>query len=87
MERNEKAFWLFVVSAVLVTNYLFYIDEGYCDFRWMKEWGNWIVFALFVLVMTVCQFVAYLILTRLIKARWAVIAVLILFIWCVIMVF
>ena len=31
------------------------MDEGYYDFRWMKEWGNWIVFLLYIGVMYVFQ--------------------------------
>ena len=27
--------------------FLFYIDEGYYDFRWMKSIGNWIMFVIY----------------------------------------
>jgi hypothetical protein len=34
--------------SLLVTNILFFIDEGYNDFRWMKDPGNWVVFVIYV---------------------------------------
>lgn len=46
---------VFISVAIIFTFLLFYIDEGYYDFRWMKEWGNWIVFLLYVGVMYVFQ--------------------------------
>ncbi len=33
-----------LLYAFLVTQLLFFIDEGFYDFRWMKSLGNWIVF-------------------------------------------
>jgi hypothetical protein len=38
--------------AFILTQVLFFIDEGFYDFRWMKSYGNWIVFALYVVVLT-----------------------------------
>lgn len=35
--------------SLLVTNFLFFIDEGYNDFRWMKDPGNWLVFLIYVI--------------------------------------
>jgi cation transport ATPase len=37
-------------SAVLITLFLFYIDEGYYNFRWMADIGNWIVFVVYATV-------------------------------------
>ncbi|MBL7765436.1 MAG: hypothetical protein JNJ58_05050 [Chitinophagaceae bacterium] len=36
--------------SVVLTMYLFYIDEGYYDFRWMLQWGNWIACIIYVSV-------------------------------------
>lgn len=38
-------------SAFVITFFLFFIDEGYYDFRWMLEWGNWVVFVLYLAFM------------------------------------
>lgn len=46
---------VFIAVAIIFTFILFYIDEGYYDFRWMKEWGNWIVFLLYVGLIYVFQ--------------------------------
>ncbi len=38
------------VISVLSLMFLFYIDEGYNDFRWMLSIGNWIIFFIFAIV-------------------------------------
>ena len=40
-----------LLSSLLITNFLFYIDEGYNDFRWMRDFGNWIVFVIYCSVL------------------------------------
>ena len=42
-QRNENLVFPFA-SASIVCLFLFYIDEGYYDFRWMSDPGNWIAF-------------------------------------------
>jgi len=37
-----------LLSSVIVTLFLFFIDEGNYDFRWMASFGNWVVFLLYV---------------------------------------
>jgi hypothetical protein len=38
------------VSTLIIVFFLFFIDEGYYDFRWMKEWGNWLVFVIYMII-------------------------------------
>ena len=38
------------IATVLIVMFLFYIDEGYYDFRWMLEWGNWVVFIIYLMI-------------------------------------
>ncbi len=38
---------VFLVATSIVTFFLFFIDEGYCDLRWMKSWGNWVMFGIY----------------------------------------
>ncbi len=33
-----------------ITQFLFFIDEGYNDFRWMKQPGNWLVYLIYISV-------------------------------------
>jgi len=40
----------FLPAAILVL-FLCYIDEGLYSFRWMFDWGNWIVFVIYTLVL------------------------------------
>lgn len=46
---------LLLMSAAAITFALFFIDEGYYDFRWMKNPGNWIAFVAYVLMLFVGQ--------------------------------
>ena len=40
---------VFIMStAMIITLFLFYIDEGAYNFAWMKNAGNWIPFALYI---------------------------------------
>jgi hypothetical protein len=34
-------------AAILIVSLLFWMDEGYYDFRWMRDPGNWLVFLLY----------------------------------------
>jgi protein-S-isoprenylcysteine O-methyltransferase Ste14 len=52
-KTNESL--LLLVSAAAITFALFFIDEGYYDFRWMKNPGNWIAFVAYVLILFVGQ--------------------------------
>lgn len=36
-----------LIAAALFVNILFFIDEGYYDFRWMKDAGNWFMFLIY----------------------------------------
>lgn len=49
-------FFLAIAITFVVLNYLFYLDEGYFDFRWMKSGGNWIVFFAYWIVSSVLIF-------------------------------
>jgi len=49
--KSETAkFILPLLNALVVTLFLFYIDEGFYDFRWMLNVGNWLVFLVYVAV-------------------------------------
>lgn len=37
-----------VVATFIIVMFLFYIDEGYYDFRWMRNVGNWLMFVVYL---------------------------------------
>lgn len=39
-----------LISAFLIVMFLLFIDEGYYDFRWMKDAGNWFVFGIYMII-------------------------------------
>ncbi len=55
---NSKLLTKLLVVTFLLVNFLFFIDEGYYDFRWMSMWGNWVVFVIYnVVIFSVFVFV------------------------------
>jgi len=56
--NNESLkFILPLLNALLLTLFLFYIDEGFYDFRWMLNIGNWIVFLFYIAAIYVVQLI------------------------------
>lgn len=48
---------ILLISAIIITIFLFFIDEGYYDFRWMSDAGNWIPFFIYLVVIFILQLV------------------------------
>lgn len=48
-----------LIAAFLIVQFFFFIDEGYYDFRWMKDFRNWIVFVPYLAVFFLMQWVIY----------------------------
>lgn len=79
------------LSALGIVMFLFFIDEGYYDFRWMGDPGNWIVFGLYMGIMFLFQWlISHFLLRRLHGTRKAIAmlagvmpATIILFLWLV----
>ena len=48
--------WLAPLASTLgIILCLFYIDEGYYDFHWMANVGNWVVFFIYFIIMLPVQ--------------------------------
>jgi len=45
------------INSFLITQFLFFIDEGFYDFRWMTNSGNWLVFAFYFIVLTMILYI------------------------------
>lgn len=43
--------WIPLMHSGLITFYLFYLDEGYFDLRWMHEAGNWLLFVVYIILL------------------------------------
>lgn len=56
-QKQGGAVWIPLLIAVSATLFLFYIDEGFYDFRWMADPGNWLVFGIYVGIITGVQLV------------------------------
>lgn len=70
----SRPLFYMVLSAVICTLFLFYIDEGYYSFAWMKQGGAWIVFGLFICFFTLVQFILAYPFKKLLDKRRAFVA-------------
>lgn len=64
---------IMLTTSFIVTFFLFFIDEGYYDLRWMKSVGNWIMFFIYAGFAFSAQFLFSLISPRFLKpsaASW-----------------
>lgn len=56
--KNESAKFVFpLLIAVTITSILFYIDEGFYNFKWMLNVGNWIVFFIYTVGIYLLQLI------------------------------
>lgn len=54
-----KEFAPMIISAIVVTFALLYIDEGYYNFDWMANIGNWIVGVVYAGIISTIQIAIY----------------------------
>lgn len=47
---TKKQINIAFIIANIITQFLFFMDEGWYDFRWMKSWGNWVAYLIYVLL-------------------------------------
>lgn len=71
---QSRPIFYMILSALISSLFLFYIDEGYYSFAWMKQRGAWFVFGLFVCILTSVQFVLAYPFQKLLNKRKAFIA-------------
>lgn len=57
MNQNRRII-LSICCAVAATLFMFYIDEGYYNFKWMLKPGNWIPFFIYAGAMLGIQLLA-----------------------------
>lgn len=48
---KKRALHLAAINSFLITQFLFFIDEGYYNFRWMINVGNWLVFVFYFAIL------------------------------------
>jgi len=47
LKLKNEGLAILIASSVLITMFLFFIDEGYYNFKWMLSIGNWIAFLVY----------------------------------------
>ncbi|MBD77740.1 MAG: hypothetical protein CL840_02210 [Crocinitomicaceae bacterium] len=53
--QGKENIVILVLSALLITIFLFFIDEGYYNFKWMANVGNWIPFVVYAVAILAGQ--------------------------------
>jgi hypothetical protein len=61
---NKKNALIQLFVAICIVTLLFYIDEGYYNFNWTKQFGNWIIFFVYALFLFLGQVFTYHVLLR-----------------------
>lgn len=56
---SYKEYTPMVISSIIVTMVLLYVDEGYYNFNWMANIGNWIVGTFYAGVIFLIQLAIY----------------------------
>lgn len=64
-----KRYAFYTAIAFCINQFLFYLDEGYHDFRWMKQPGNWIAFFIYMALLLGFMLLADLIVQRFYKGK------------------
>lgn len=58
-EKRKKGILTFAISSILITMFLFLIDEGFYNFKWMADPGNWVAFIIYSVPMFLIQLGIY----------------------------
>lgn len=58
-KTTNRSFVTFLIFSLAITFLMLFVDEGYYDLRWMKSFGNWIMFGVYVLLMLIGQLVFF----------------------------
>lgn len=89
-KAETKKYILPLFISIVITLFLFYIDEGFYNFKWMLNLGNWIAFFVYVAVIYMAQLILTLPIFKVAPnflitvARFILIILGILFLWFVI---
>jgi hypothetical protein len=81
INHSKESVWVKVLPIgipLLLTLFLFFIDEGYYSFQWMQDPGNWVPFFMYWGSMILGEFFVYYLLPATVQGtrRFALIIVL-----------
>jgi hypothetical protein len=60
---------MYLITTIIITMSLFYVDEGFYSFDWMTNPGNWFVFIIYATSIFAGQLLIYLLMVRVFKIR------------------
>lgn len=70
MKDGSPRWMIHLASALVLTTFLCYIDEGHYNFNWMLDWGNWIAFGIYVIILWGFQMLLSLLFNLVLKDPW-----------------
>lgn len=59
---SDKAVINMLIVSSVITGFLFFIDERAFNFEWMLNFGNWVLFVIYVLILTCIQLFVWFVL-------------------------
>ena len=65
MRNTKKLYNIWLISSLIITCILFFIDEGYYNFNWVLQWGNWLAFGIYATLLFASQWCIHFILSKL----------------------
>ena len=68
-KKDNKSLYFMLFAAGFITLFLFFIDEGFYNFNWMSDPGNWIAFVIYISLIFGSQFVVYWLFSQLKVSR------------------
>ncbi len=60
---------MYLITTIVITLSLFYVDEGFYNFNWMTNPGNWYVFLIYGTAIFAGQILIYLLMVKVLKLR------------------
>ena len=67
--KTKMPLTIMMVTSTLITMSLFYADEGFYNFSWMTNFGNWIIFFIYSTSIFISQILIHLLITKVFRLR------------------
>jgi len=58
-KRKDNNLIILFISAICITLFLFFIDEGYYNFKWMASGMNWLIFVIYATVIFLVELLLF----------------------------
>ena len=67
--KSNKQAYILLGSSVIITLFLFYIDEGYYNFKWMLQLSNWFAFVIYIIPVFGFQLLVFKLISKIFSSQ------------------